>query len=851
MRKFWQWLLLAVTGIALMILSPPIIGHAREIATVTGLDANSCIIKDEQGNVYSHTATLSPKVHYILNYHWAIPNNESIRSGDTMHFYVPNNVTVVGDRSFPMVGTGGIGTLGTGTIDSGSRVGLITLNNYLEYGLGRSGWLRLNIYPVTTPPTTPTPAPEKPIAMTKSASWAEPDNFTKINWQLAVNANGNTLVNPVIVDQLSANQTFVPKSTVVKNATGQDLPSATVVNGNRITFQIRTTVVGNFTLSYQTTPNPPTLATTRTGTQSEDFENIATYSDDNGHDASANAEITRDDETLGPDENPNPGTEEPGQPSTEKPGTEPPAQTTPIAMTKTASWADPNDLTKINWDLNVTANGNQLVNPEIIDRLSPNQSYLAGSAKVFDSTGQAVPVSVDSAGTEVTFNVKGTYVDHLRVTYQTTTDSPSGGETFDNAAVYHDDAGNRSQAAAKIEREGEPEEPDIPGQTDPIAMTKTAAWTDPDDFTKITWGLNVIANGNKLVNPEIIDEFTNNQRFIDGSVKAVTASGTEIPVTTSLKGDELTFKLTGTFSENVQLTYQTETASPTGAAIFDNAAIYQDDADNNADAEATIDRDEAVVEPEKPEHENIGMTKSVAWSAPNDFTHLNWTIAIVANGNQLVNPKITDLISRDLTYVDGSAKAIDSTGTIMPVTATVTSNEIVFHLTGTFTKDFTLTYQTKTVTPSGAATYANAAIYEDNNGNGGCASATIDRPDEEQQPAPEKPSVEGPGDSGSTEIGSEHENSGQSTPPANKLPAKQQPASSGPNSAGPVTPAAITAPSSQSAPSMTPTATDQSSAQATLPQTNDHNNRGLGLVGLVGLIFLTLIGVGIYRQEEH
>jgi len=103
MRKFWQWLLLAVTGITLMILSPPIIGQAREITTVTGLDANSCIIKDEQGNVYSHTATLSPKVHYILNYHWAIPNNESIKSGDTMHFYVPDNVTIVGDRSFPMV----------------------------------------------------------------------------------------------------------------------------------------------------------------------------------------------------------------------------------------------------------------------------------------------------------------------------------------------------------------------------------------------------------------------------------------------------------------------------------------------------------------------------------------------------------------------------------------------------------------------------------------------------------------------------------------------------------------------------------------------------------------------------
>lgn len=840
MRKFWQWLLLAVTGLALMILSPPLAGQAKEITAVTGLDVNSCVIKDARGRVYSHTATLSPKVEYSINYSWRVSNSVRIQNGDTMSFYVPNNVTIVGDRSFPMNGTGSLGVVGTTSIKAGSHVGTVLLNGRLQNSSQRTGFVRIYVtgnQPAT--PTPPTPAPTKPISMTKTASWAEPDDFTKINWELAVNSNGNTLSHPVIVDQLSSNQTYVQQSTVVKDAAGQTLASATVVNGSKVTIQVRSVVNSDLKISYQTTTNNATRA--------EIFDNAATYTDDGGHNASANANIDRDDEELTPDEDDDGGTTEP----------ETPEPTEPISMTKSASWVDANDPNKINWDLTVSANGHQLLNPEIVDKMTPNQSYVSDSAKVFDSTGQAIPVTVTTSGTEIVFTIKGNYQNNLRITYQTTPDQASSTETFANAATYHDDHGNNAQATAQVDREGNPSEPDVPGQDEAIQLLKTASWRDPNDFTKINWHLTVIANHNRLVNPLIVDEFTNNQTYIPGSVTAATSDGTAIPVTETVNGNTVSFKLTGTFTDNLQLDYQTKTASDTGTATFDNAALYEDESGNNGSATATIDRDGAVIEPEDPDKTEIGMTKVATWVTPDNFTKINWRIAIAANGNQLVNPKISDLMSPDLTYVEDSATAIDSAGNTLPVSVNVNGTEIVFTIAETVNRDFTLTYQTKTVTADGAATYANAAVYEDDSGNGGSASAEIDRPATEPTPAPEPvPTPEEPS---------------QPEPGQPEKPAVDQPNGSKPGQSGSETPATKPGPSGQvTAPVSKPAATvpatpalkqplltssktlrPVSSQGRRLPQTNESASTVAILLGLLGLsLGLSLGWLFAWRQRR-
>lgn len=58
MRKRWQWLLLALTGLFLLMFSPPLVSQAREVIEATGNDVNSAVIKDSAGNVISHDAQL-------------------------------------------------------------------------------------------------------------------------------------------------------------------------------------------------------------------------------------------------------------------------------------------------------------------------------------------------------------------------------------------------------------------------------------------------------------------------------------------------------------------------------------------------------------------------------------------------------------------------------------------------------------------------------------------------------------------------------------------------------------------------------------------------------------------------
>lgn len=977
MRKFWQVLLLAVTGLALIILSPPVTGHAKELS-VTGLDAASAVIKDSRGKVYSHTAVLPTDKEFSVNYKFTIPNATPVTVGDTMTFYVPANVRVHYDEVFQIKDPLGR-PLADCFIGEGASSGTATVvSNHMSQMTYRRGYLNIDAMGAgPTKPVTP-PVATDPIAMTKSVSWADPENQSKLNWQLNLKSNGNELVNPVIVDQLSSNQTFVPNSTDAVTASGKVLPVTTVQNGSQLTFSLRSTLKEDFKLTYQTTTN-------QTKTRSE-FTNSAVYHDDNDNNASANAKIDREDETT---EEPEPidmtkaatwadpdnqtkinwklavaandnelinptiidkmspnqtyvdgsaqavdgngksvgvtastaGTEiefkfAPGtyttdlhltyQTTTDEPegegtfdnvaayedhsgnsatakaeisregnpvGPEIPGQKEPVKMAKTAAWTDPNDFSKINWTLSIAANGNQLVDPTIVDTLSNNHSYLADSAKVVDASGQPVPFTVSTVGKVITFKLTGTYTSDLKVSYQTTTDNPDGTETFENSAVYTDNNGNTADAKTSIDRKGQIVEP----QKDPIDMSKTVAWSDPNDRTKLNWGLTVEANGNKLVNPRIVDEFTNNQTYVDGSVKAFTTSGTAIPVTATVNGSELSLKLTGTFTENIQITYQTKTLAPSGEAIFDNAAIYEDDADNNAAADATIERD-AIVEPENPA---IDLTKTANWLEPKSSNLIEWTIKIGANGNKLLNPKITDQLSPDLTYVEGSAKVVDSAGNTLPVNVNVTGDKVVFTLNGNFTNDFTLTYRTKASGKS--TTFANAAIYEDDNGNGGSGSAVIDRPEVPGKPGPENP---GPGKPGVTNPGKPGpENPGPGKPgvtnpgkpgPENPGPGKPgvtnpgQPSVTGPSTPGttapvqpgttaPTTPSqptsptapAVTTPATPSAPATSQTPVYPTPNTGTLPQTSEqHSSLGL-LIGLISLLLSILAGYFSFRRHAQ
>ncbi|MGY5247298.1 Ig-like domain-containing protein [Lactiplantibacillus plantarum] len=151
----------------------------------------------------------------------------------------------------------------------------------------------------------------------------------------------------------------------------------------------------------------------------------------------------------------------------------------------------------------------------------------------------------------------------------------------------------------------------------------------------------------------------------------------------------------------------------------------------------------------------ILLEKSAEWADEANPRRINWTIRVLPNNNQLVDPTFVDTLSPNQTYVNGSAVLRDETGNIIPVNTSVNGNQLTFNATGSFTSELALTYQTKTNEPTGDATFENNVTYTDKNSNKGSATATISRPvTEPEKPGttePEKPGVTEPEKPGTTE----------------------------------------------------------------------------------------------------
>ncbi|MGA3393549.1 LPXTG cell wall anchor domain-containing protein [Lactiplantibacillus pentosus] len=322
MRKRWQWLLLALTGLFLLMFSPPLISQAREVIEATGNDVNSAVIKDSAGNVISHDAQLPADADYTVNYKWRIPDNVKITAGDTMTFQVPANVTIPADDSFPMTGTIA-GSSGNFFIAAGSHTGVVTFNKIYQYAtVNRSGYVQLDVKG-TVPEH---PGNLSPILLDKTAAWEDPADPYHIIWTVHVLPNENELADPSFVDTLGPDQTFVAGSAVLHDATGNAIPVTATTNGNQVTFNASGNYVTELTLTYKTQIDPKS--------ETAVFTNDIEYTDKNGNRGSADSSIDKPKvdvpenpgvtEPNNPDENESP--EEPGVTEPEKPGTSTPEE---------------------------------------------------------------------------------------------------------------------------------------------------------------------------------------------------------------------------------------------------------------------------------------------------------------------------------------------------------------------------------------------------------------------------------------------------------------------------------------------------------------------------------------------
>ena len=143
----------------------------------------------------------------------------------------------------------------------------------------------------------------------------------------------------------------------------------------------------------------------------------------------------------------------------------------------------------------------------------------------------------------------------------------------------------------------------------------------------------------------------------------------------------------------------------------------------------------------------LTVAKTAKWVDEKNPTEIDWTVSMIDSTSTLVNPSFKDTLSKNHTYVEGSAKLVDTKGFEIPVVVTTSGNVVNFKAEGGYFGNLTLTYQTKTNEKSGADTFSNMVEYSDDNDHTGSAEASISRPEPPVEPTeppvePTEPPVE-------------------------------------------------------------------------------------------------------------
>ncbi|MDV0431476.1 Ig-like domain-containing protein, partial [Lactiplantibacillus sp. DA1] len=233
------------------------------------------------------------------------------------------------------------------------------------------------------------------------------------------------------------------------------------------------------------------------------------------------------------------------------------------------------------------------------------------------------------------------------------------------------------------------------------------------------------------------DNYTVNYKWrIPNSVK-ITAGDTmtfHVPENVQIPTNEA-FPMIGTIAGTIG-NFFIAAGSHTGIVTFNKVYQYSTNRSGyvNLDVKGTM--------PSHPGNQvPISLTKYAAWENEADPSHINWTVHVSSNGNQLVDPTFADTLGIGQTFVTGSAVLHDANGNSIPVITTATSNQLSFSATGTYTSSLTLTYKTEISHSADTTTFTNNVDYTDKNNNQGSATANISRP---ETTAPETPSVTNP-----------------------------------------------------------------------------------------------------------
>ncbi|EGO6705233.1 hypothetical protein GP420_002555, partial [Enterococcus faecalis] len=165
----------------------------------------------------------------IAHYEYNIPDDATIKAGDTMTVKLPKELIIANDTSFDLLDDSG-NIVGTASLDKNTGEVVITFSDYYEINTtNRKGefdiytnWNKeivnedetINIDLGTGGSTIGVTPPKNPDPTEKLFKWGwiDENNPTIINWVVRVNYEGNTIYNAVYTDYIGDNQLLVSGS---------------------------------------------------------------------------------------------------------------------------------------------------------------------------------------------------------------------------------------------------------------------------------------------------------------------------------------------------------------------------------------------------------------------------------------------------------------------------------------------------------------------------------------------------------------------------------------------------------------------------------------------------------------
>ncbi|RRG17620.1 hypothetical protein D3P96_06610 [Weissella viridescens] len=291
LRTFLVSLLLTVT--CMLGFSTGIV-HADNLEA-KGVDKDSAVITDAQGNVQSHTKDLTESGYHV-SWHWSIPDQVKIKSGDTMQIEVPDNVVIPHSLTFDILNSTGL-VVGQANFMANANTGTVTFNDQLaDKTLNRKG----DIYIYASGKALDDQLPSDWLI--NKSGWWDTNKHDKINWNIALNPDQSDLGHVTLSDTLGPHQTYLPGSVVAQTGTwdaqGQFTPDGGTVpvkvtqkSDRKLQFDLPHVTTG-VNLQYQTQATGNPNGETYTNAVTLDADKLGGGEDDTPERSQSNAQLS-------------------------------------------------------------------------------------------------------------------------------------------------------------------------------------------------------------------------------------------------------------------------------------------------------------------------------------------------------------------------------------------------------------------------------------------------------------------------------------------------------------------------------------------------------------------------------